>query len=199
MKNNFLLRLSSQLTRIRELLGWTQEELSHRLGISRTSIVKIENLSIVMPKYTALALYTIVFGEINKRKEICKKLILSLVSLEGERPALNLFDGSILQLGINNRNYPEIMLMTAGYFDLLPDDSLDTCHNEIMDACSVLLAFKYNMGTSAIEETQIERRVIKLVYNKINEWLPKLELDLCSCFLLKNPDMAFFIRLIERF
>lgn len=41
--NYFVQGLGSQISEIRNLLGWTQKDLAKKIGISRSSIVKIEN------------------------------------------------------------------------------------------------------------------------------------------------------------
>jgi DNA-binding XRE family transcriptional regulator len=53
-------------------LGWTQEDLAKKIGISRSSIVKIENDPTNMKKYIAYSLYLVVTDEVKRRKNEAK-------------------------------------------------------------------------------------------------------------------------------
>ncbi|MFW5891730.1 MAG: helix-turn-helix domain-containing protein [bacterium] len=70
--NYYITGLGSQISEIRNLLGWTQEELAGKIGISRSSIVKIENDPTSMKKYIAFSLYLVVRDEVRRRKNEAK-------------------------------------------------------------------------------------------------------------------------------
>ncbi|MFW5795303.1 MAG: helix-turn-helix domain-containing protein [Bacillota bacterium] len=72
--NYYITGLGSQVSGIRNLLGWTQEDLAKKIGISRSSIVKIENDPANMKKYIAFSIYLIVTDEVKRRKEEAKKI-----------------------------------------------------------------------------------------------------------------------------
>ena len=72
--NYFVQGLGSQVSEIRNILGWTQEDLAEKIGISRSSIVKIENDPTSMKKYIAFSLYLIVTDEVKRRKNEAKRI-----------------------------------------------------------------------------------------------------------------------------
>jgi O-acetyl-ADP-ribose deacetylase (regulator of RNase III)/DNA-binding XRE family transcriptional regulator len=78
----YLIKLAGQLPMIREQLGWTQDELARRLGLSRANIVSIEQNPNKIGKTTALALFTAVFGELSLKKSQYASLDFSLWDIE---------------------------------------------------------------------------------------------------------------------
>ena len=72
--NYYITGLGSQISEIRNLLGWTQEDLAEKIGISRSSIVKIENDPTSMKKYIAFSLYLVVTDEVKRRKNEAKRI-----------------------------------------------------------------------------------------------------------------------------
>jgi DNA-binding XRE family transcriptional regulator len=70
--NYYITGLGSQISEIRNILGWTQEDLAKKIGISRSSIVKIENDPTNMKKYIAYSLYLVVTDEVKRRKNEAK-------------------------------------------------------------------------------------------------------------------------------
>lgn len=65
--NNYLLLLGSNVSEIRQILNLSQEELANKLGISRPTIVKLEQDPSRFTKTLALALFMVVSYEISKR------------------------------------------------------------------------------------------------------------------------------------
>jgi DNA-binding XRE family transcriptional regulator len=72
--NYYITGLGSQISEIRNILGWTQEDLAKKIGISRSSIVKIENDPTNMKKYIAYSLYLVVTDEVKRKKSEFKKI-----------------------------------------------------------------------------------------------------------------------------
>lgn len=72
--NYYITGLGSQISEIRNILGWTQEDLAKKIGISRSSIVKIENDPTNMKKYIAYSLYLVVTDEVKRRKNEAKEI-----------------------------------------------------------------------------------------------------------------------------
>ena len=67
--NYYLIGLGAQISEIRGLLDWNQEQLAKRIGVSRSTIVKIEKNPNNIQKYIAYSLYLVVYKEIEDRKE----------------------------------------------------------------------------------------------------------------------------------
>lgn len=72
--NVYLMCIGSNLSKIREILGWSQQELCNKVGISRPVISNIEKSPDKTTKMFALALYTVSFNEIECRKEFLNNL-----------------------------------------------------------------------------------------------------------------------------
>lgn len=65
--NNYLLLIGNQMAEIRQILGITQEELAKMMGVSRPTIVKIEQDPTKMTKALGYAFFSSVSYEILKR------------------------------------------------------------------------------------------------------------------------------------
>ncbi|MBP1971342.1 DNA-binding XRE family transcriptional regulator [Virgibacillus natechei] len=72
--NNYLLILGTSISDIRKILNFTQEDLAYKVGVSRPTIVKLEQDPSRLTKTLALAFFTTVSYEINIRIEDVKKL-----------------------------------------------------------------------------------------------------------------------------
>ncbi|WP_096156461.1 helix-turn-helix domain-containing protein [Bacillus sp. FJAT-45066] len=69
--NNYLIMLGSNFTDIRQLLNLTQEDLANKMGVSRPTIVKIEQDPSRLTKTLAFAFFVSISYEIKKRiKEV---------------------------------------------------------------------------------------------------------------------------------
>ncbi|MFW6029724.1 MAG: helix-turn-helix transcriptional regulator [Halanaerobiales bacterium] len=66
---DYLFKLGSHFKEIRNLLDWTQEDIASKIGVSRNTIVNIEQNPFNMKKTIAYSLYMIVYKEINERKK----------------------------------------------------------------------------------------------------------------------------------
>jgi DNA-binding XRE family transcriptional regulator len=65
--NNYLLLLGSNVEEIRKILNLTQEELAHKMGVSRPTIVKLEKDHSRLTKTLAFAFFIAISYEIKKR------------------------------------------------------------------------------------------------------------------------------------
>ena len=65
--NNYLVMIGSNFTEIRQLLNLTQEDLANKMGISRPTIVKIEQDPSRLTKTIAYAFFVAISYEMKKR------------------------------------------------------------------------------------------------------------------------------------
>ncbi|MER2078073.1 helix-turn-helix domain-containing protein [Psychrobacillus psychrotolerans] len=72
--NNYLMMLGSNFTEIRQLLNLTQEELASKMGVSRPTIVKIEQDPSRLTKALAFAFFVAISYEIKKRIKEVKQI-----------------------------------------------------------------------------------------------------------------------------
>lgn len=72
--NYYLMMLGSNFTEIRQLLNLTQEDLANKIGVSRPTIVKIEQDPSRLTKTLAFAFFIAISYEINKRIKEVKKI-----------------------------------------------------------------------------------------------------------------------------
>lgn len=72
--NRYLLKLGSNLSDIRNTLSYTQEEFANLLGVSRPTIIKIEQDPTKMTKSVALALFTGVQGVLKENEYNLKSI-----------------------------------------------------------------------------------------------------------------------------
>jgi DNA-binding XRE family transcriptional regulator len=66
--NIFLLDFATKLPKIRELLKFTQDDLSKKAGISKPTLVGIENDPQRLTKAQALALFAVIASELEQRE-----------------------------------------------------------------------------------------------------------------------------------
>ena len=72
--NNYLLSLGSSFTDIRQILNLTQEDLANLIGVSRPTIVKIEQDPSRLTRTVAYAFFISVSYELQKRKIEVEKI-----------------------------------------------------------------------------------------------------------------------------
>ncbi|MHC0037738.1 helix-turn-helix domain-containing protein [Pseudoneobacillus sp. C159] len=65
--NSYLLMLGSSIPEIRLILGLSQDELANMIGISRPTVIKIEQDPSKLTKTFAFALFVVVANELKKR------------------------------------------------------------------------------------------------------------------------------------
>ena len=78
--NLFLLPIAGHLADLRSLLGWTQDDLAKKIGVSRSYIVSMEKDPSRFDQLTAMALFTAVKVEIDMRRK--KLAMLKVPNLE---------------------------------------------------------------------------------------------------------------------
>ena len=72
--NNYLIMLGSNFPDIRQLLNLTQEDLANKMGVSRPTIVKIEQDPSRLTKTLAFAFFVSISYEIKKRIKEVKEI-----------------------------------------------------------------------------------------------------------------------------
>ncbi|MDF2788620.1 MAG: hypothetical protein K0S80_1718 [Neobacillus sp.] len=72
--NNYLIMLGSNFADIRQLLNLTQEDLANKMGVSRPTIVKIEQDPSRLTKTLAYAFFVSISYEIKKRIKEVKEI-----------------------------------------------------------------------------------------------------------------------------
>ena len=78
--NLFLLPIAGHLADLRSLLGWTQDDLAKKIGVSRSYIVSMEKDPSRFDQLTAMALFTAVKVEIDMRRK--KLAVLKVPNLK---------------------------------------------------------------------------------------------------------------------
>ncbi|MGG3557845.1 helix-turn-helix domain-containing protein [Peribacillus frigoritolerans] len=72
--NNYLLLLGNNISEVRQILNLTQEDLAHKMGVSRPTIVKLEQDPNRLTKTLAFAFFIAVSYEMNIRIKNVKNL-----------------------------------------------------------------------------------------------------------------------------
>lgn len=72
--NNYLLLLGSNVAEVRQILNLTQEDLAHKMGVSRPTIVKLEQDPSRLTKTLAFAFFVAVSYEMKTRIKNVKNL-----------------------------------------------------------------------------------------------------------------------------
>lgn len=72
--NNYLFEVGSHFKDIRTLLGWTQEDVAEKIGVSRNTIVNIERNPANMKKNIAYSFYLEIYKEIYDREEYAQDI-----------------------------------------------------------------------------------------------------------------------------
>lgn len=72
--NNYLLLLGNNVSEVRQILNLTQEDLAHKMGVSRPTIVKLEQDPSRLTKTLAFAFFIAVTYEMNIRIKNVKNL-----------------------------------------------------------------------------------------------------------------------------
>lgn len=182
--NVYLIGIGSQVSKIRDILGLSQQTLSERMGVSRSIISNIEKDPTNMTKTVLMSLYVVCFGEVEmKRKEIelldfslwdkrdkRAKLIdnLSKVGINKKVIATTLGIGSMLAPGIPLLNFP--LALVGGVIGVFSNPS------------------------NAKDDDQLEKHDIKkLALASVNI----MEKELCTCFNIKKPSLAYFLSNIK--
>lgn len=102
--NTYLLNFATQIPRIRQLLNWTQDDLARRTGISRSTIVAIENDPGKLLRYMAMAIFVAVSAELHTRKQTLAEIDWS----KGD------FLSQLSTLGLNSRVVNSIFPSVVG-------------------------------------------------------------------------------------
>ena len=72
--NTFLFHMATHLRELRELMNWKQDDLAKNIGVSRPSLIAIENDGLHLEKTVALAIFSVVASEIAERRERLESL-----------------------------------------------------------------------------------------------------------------------------
>lgn len=74
MMNNYLLMLGNNFSEVRQILNLTQEDLANKMGVSRPTIVKLEQDPSRLTKTLAFAFFLAISHEMQKRTNSINEL-----------------------------------------------------------------------------------------------------------------------------
>lgn len=175
----YLIKLAGQLPIIREQLGWTQEELARRLGLSRANIVSVEQYPNKIGKTTALALFTAVFGELSLKKSQYDSLDFSLWDAD------NAENRKTLLKQMNSIAWGRKKLASA----LVIGPIKDPLANKTVHLINLL-----NNPESASESSPLSKEDIQLI---LNSSMQHIEESICECLGLEKPDVGRYLNNLE--
>jgi DNA-binding XRE family transcriptional regulator len=184
--------LGAQISTIREIMQWTQEDLSNLLGISRPVLINIEKDPTKLSKTVAFALFTVTSSEFSKRKQLVIKEIeivdftdefTAYESLKdvkwGEKPLWPLI---ITGLGASLVFGPVLGPLAVAYSYLSGGKNKDSV---LFEEKNISVPKKLPKES----KTELKKSVIEVLDNK--------EKEVLKCFGLDSWDSGEFVRLIE--
>jgi len=177
-KNLFIINLARQLPLIREKLGWTQEELARRLGLSRANIISLEQYPDKMGKSTALSLYTAVFGELSLKRR--QYMALDLSRWDSGNP---LAQAALLKQ-LHNIAWGRKRLAAV----LVVGSGREALANKTADLIKLLNHPEALTGT-ALSATDLEAI--------LERSLQYIENDICAHMGLESPDAGVYLNRLE--
>ncbi|HSP46778.1 MAG TPA: macro domain-containing protein [Clostridiaceae bacterium] len=175
----YLINIGGRLAAIREKLGWTQEELANRIGLSRANIVSLEQNPDRMGKNAALALYTAVFGEMSIKRSQYEALDYDLwdTGVTEDRQALL---RQVNSIAWGRKNTASVL-------------AIGSTRDALAIKTALLLRF-LNHPDSLPETVNLDREDIRMVLLRSLEYI---ESDICSYLGLERPDVGMYISSLE--
>lgn len=105
MENSYITELGMHFKDIRNLMNWTQKDIADKLGISRNTVINIEQNPTTMKKTIAYSLYLVVITELDKRKDRAENIDYSKINTDDKEEIKSTFyklglTGTLLSSGI---------------------------------------------------------------------------------------------------
>ena len=180
--NTYLIKIGTVLQEIRNIMNWSQVELSKKIGVSRPVLIKIQNDPSKMSKTIALAVFTATVGELLLKKQKIDNIDYSNWDIIEERIILI---KEIIEAGINQK------ILTSFYVSCKSSPNTDTLKLE-KDIRTLITLF----STPTLKSNRF-RLTSSEVKHIINEALDFIESQLCIYFDMDQLDIVSFIKKIE--
>jgi len=170
--NLYLTKVGEALKPTRDFLNWTQAGLAKQTGLSRATIVNMESEPWRMTRTSALAIFSVVLAEINRRNRLLEEALQ-----QNEVVWLDL----LKEIGLTNpKSWSKIIgsteLISTGLIPLLGGIGL------------------VSTGTSQTELTPAEQRKLS---NAAIETLHELTARLCQILELDELSLDCFISKLD--
>jgi O-acetyl-ADP-ribose deacetylase (regulator of RNase III)/DNA-binding XRE family transcriptional regulator len=175
----YLINIGGRLAALREKLGWTQEELANRIGLSRANIVSLEQNPDRMGKNAALALYTAVFGELSIKRSQYESLDYDLWAsdrIEDRQALLK----QVNSIAWGRKNTASVLAIGST--------------RDALAIKTALLLRLLNHPDSLPDSVNLDRDDIRMVLQRSLEYI---ESDICSYLGLERPDIGLYISSLE--
>lgn len=185
--NNYLLLLGSNVAEIRQILNLTQEDLAHKMGVSRPTIVKLEQDPSRLTKTLAFAFFVAVSYEMKTRIKNVKnldpkdyknpeklKIFIDEIKVTSLLPIGTLVTAATLSLG---GLIPGIGAIIAG-----------------AGAAGILKSMKKKLPEAELKwDEEKAKKIIEEVQNKLIEDQKRV----VSCFQLNALEIEQFVERIQ--
>ncbi|HWL23309.1 MAG TPA: helix-turn-helix transcriptional regulator [Ureibacillus sp.] len=182
--NNYLLLLGNNVSEVRQILNLTQEDLAIKMGISRPTIVKLEQDPSRLTKTLAFAFFVAVSYEIKIRI----KNVKNLDPKDYKNPdKINNFIGAIKKSSL----LPIGTLATAATFSL---GGLIPGIGAIIATTSALKAFK---NKKELDELKWDEEKAKKIIEEVQKKLLEDQKKIANCFQLTAFEIEQFVERIE--
>lgn len=178
--NTYLIMLAGQVEKIRKIMDWTQADLCAAIGISRPVLSKIENDPTKLSKTVALALFTALFGELEKRR-----LHLMTAVEQTDWSTQKTFQESLKYKSWVNKDLNALMKEA-----LTP-----ALANPLL--FQIMLPFVLAKTLKEVSKRQSIQVSKEELFEVVAQAIAEKEAGLLKCFGLQKSDMYQFLSLIE--
>ena len=196
MVNEYLIAIGSQVSRIRDILGFNQIQLAEKIGVSRPIISNIEQDPTKISRNVALALFAVSFGELGILKN--EFINMNYDSWENDEHKEELIN-SIIDKGLTKKIIGTSLIgasAVAGVLGvLIPVIPALGVLGGITSAALIGTTLGiFSNPSKAKKYVNIKKEHIKLL---VDSSLVQMESQLCNCFLLQKADLVEFINKID--
>ena len=187
--NLLQLHIGSRLAELRELLGWTQDNLAGKIGLSRTMVLTMEKDPARLDRMAAISLFTIVSNEMANRRNKLEKLTKEPKLFETIiNTALQSF---LTDLGLTPRF---LSLAAASYsFSKKPNSTYKISATAIAVVLPLLFSALVKTRVSP-EKTAVDHEDVK-EFSKYSFSL--LETKILDCLGIPSFDLANFLKKLD--
>ena len=170
--SSFLFEFSKNISSIRQDLGWTQAELARRTGISRPAIVGYENGPKEMPRPYALAIYTVIVNEVERRREKFQELVSADWNDDQLRPQ---FIQQLAAQGLNCRTAQTCLLKLIRHYGIFLESQLYSGETFLKPDTDYLRPklrkWNFKLFMKPLDLAQVKAIGIEDLHNNLEYWI----------------------------
>lgn len=194
--NTYFSKVGFELTKIRQLLNFNQEDLAKSIGVSRPIIVNIEKDQNKMNKNILLALFSVVCGEIETRKIKIQQIDLK---------DLNNLQANLKKVGITKNTLQAINTRVTASEGTSTESEVSKVYTAPATLGAILGSFVAGctigatIGGATISASEDYTHELAIEIGKlINSAIDDLEKSLAECFSIHSLNMnEFYNKVLE--